>query len=90
MLYYRKGGKYKLNTEFYRQMLDKLRESECSKREFAKLTELHYATVIEFFDTKRIFRPLSVKTMSRIHRNLGISYEVMEDYNKQILKERGK
>ena len=79
-----------MNTEFYKVMLEKLRERECSKREFAKMTELHYATVIEFFDTTRIFRPLSVKTMSRIHKNLGISYEMMEDYNKEILKERGR
>ena len=79
-----------MNTEFYKIMVDKLRDSGCSKREFAKLCELHYATIIEFFDTNRIFRPLSVKTMSRIHKHLEIPYEIMEVYNKQILKERGK
>lgn len=78
-----------MNTEFYNIMLEKLRENECSKREFAKRIGLHYNTIIEFFDTNRLFRPFSVKNMSKLHKNLGIPYEVIEDYNKEILRERG-
>ena len=88
MIYYIHKEGYKLNTEFYRIMVEKLRENECSKREFAKRIELHYGTIIEFFDTNRLFRPLSVKNMSKIHNHLGISYDVMEEYNREILKER--
>ena len=79
-----------MNTEFYRQMLEIKRQKECSRRELAKECGLCHGTLIEFFNTEKPFRPLRDTTMAKIHNNLGISYEVMEDYNKQILEERGK
>lgn len=78
-----------MNTEFYEQMLSIKREREMSVRELAKECNLCHGTLIEFFNKKRPFRPLRDKTMARIHNNLGISYEVMEDYNNTIMKERG-
>lgn len=79
-----------MNTEFYKQLLAIKRERELSTRRLAKECGLCYATLIEFFDKDKIFRPLRDVTMAKIHNNLGISYEVMEEYNEQILKERGK
>lgn len=78
-----------MNTEFYRQMLHIKRQKECSIRGLAKECNLCYGTLIEFFNTDKPFRPLRDVTMAKIHNNLGISYDVMEDYNKYILTERG-
>lgn len=79
-----------MNTEFYEIMLNELRVREVSIRGFAKQIGLGYANLIEFFDKNRPFRPLSTKTMSKIHNQVGIPYDIMEEYNEIILKERGK
>lgn len=78
-----------MNTEFYKQMLTIKRHKECSIRDLAKECSLCYGTLIEFFNTEKPFRPLRESTMAKIHNRLGISYEVMEEYNKAILEERG-
>lgn len=78
-----------MNTEFYKQLLAIKREKELSIRGLAKECGLCYGTLIEFFNKDKIFRPLRDTTMAKIHNNLGISYEVMEEYNEQIMKERG-
>lgn len=77
-----------MNSEFYKQLLKIKREKEISKRELASIIGVSYAMIIEFFDTTKPFRVLSEKTMSKINNKLGIPYEVMEDYNNEILKER--
>ena len=78
-----------MNTEFYKQLLAIKREKELSIRGLAKECGLRYGTLIEFFNKDKIFRPLRDTTMAKIHNNLGISYEVMEEYNEEIMKERG-
>lgn len=78
-----------MNTEFYKQLLAIKREKELSIRGLAKECGLCYGTLIEFFNKDKTFRPLRDTTMAKIHNNLGISYETMEEYNKEILKERG-
>ena len=77
-----------MNSEFYKQLLKIKREKEISKRELASIIGVSYAMIIEFFDTTKPFRVLSEKTMSKINNKLGIPYEVMKDYNNEILKER--
>ena len=77
-----------MNSEFYKQLLKIKREKEISKRELASIIGVSYAMIIEFFDTTKPFRVLSEKTMSKINNKLGIPYEVMEEYNDEILKER--
>lgn len=77
-----------MNSEFYKQLLKVKREKEMSKRELANVIGVSYALIIEFFDTTKPFRVLSEKTMSKIHNKLGIPYEVMENYNEEVLKER--
>ena len=77
-----------MNSEFYKQLLKIKREKEISKRELASIIGVSYAMIIEFFDTTKPFRVLSEKTMSKINNKLGIPYEVMENYNNEILKER--
>ena len=77
-----------MNSEFYKQLLKIKREKEISKRELASIIGVSSAMIIEFFDTTKPFRVLSEKTMSKINNKLGIPYEVMEEYNNEILKER--
>ena len=79
-----------MNTELYNTLLNIKREKELSSREFAKEIGLSYALIIEFFDTDKPFRLLTDKTMAKIHNKLGIDYSIMEEYNKQVLKERSK
>jgi len=79
-----------MNTEYYKIMLDEMRQREMSIRGFAKFIGIGYASLIEFFDKNRPFRPLSIKTMAKIHNQVGIPYEIMEEYNDIILKEREK
>ena len=79
-----------MNTEFYEIMLNEMRTREVSIRGFAKQIGIGYASLIEFFDKDRIFRPLSNKTMAKIHNQVGIPYDIMEEYNEIILEERKK
>lgn len=78
-----------MNTEFYKQMLDKKRELECSTRQLAKKCGICYGTLSNFFNPNKENSPLRDVTMARINNKLGISYEVMEEYNKEVMKERG-
>lgn len=77
-----------MNTEFYKLMVNIKRSKECSIRSLAKECGLCYGTLIEFFNTEKPFRPLRETTMAKLNNRLGISYEVMETYNEEILKER--
>lgn len=76
-----------MNTEFYDMMLNIKRQKEISIRGLAKECGLCYGTLIEFFNKEKPFRPLNDVTMAKINHNLGIPYDVMENYNK-IIKER--
>jgi hypothetical protein len=76
------------NTEFYKTMFEIREEKECSIRGLAKECGLCYGTLIEFFNVDKPFRPLSDITMIKIHKNLGIDYEVMHDYNDVVINAR--
>lgn len=77
-----------MDTEFYKIMKEKLRDSELSISQFSKQCGLHRQTLIDFFNEGTKFRPLRNSTMGKIHRSLGIPYDVMDDYNREILKQR--
>lgn len=77
------------NTEFYKQMMLAKRSKEMSIRELATFCGLCYGTFIEFFNKDKPFRPLRDKTMAKINHNLGITYEVMEEYNALVMEKRG-
>lgn len=74
-----------MNTEFYRVMLKIKRDHEWSSREMAKACNLCYGTLIEFFNVNKPFRPLRDSTMAKINHAFDIPYEVMEQYNKEII-----
>lgn len=78
-----------INSRFYQEMTKVLNDRECSKRQLAFECGVNYLTFIRFFNPDYEFTPLSQKTKSRIHNHLGISYEVMDEYNEMVLKERG-
>lgn len=79
-----------MNTEFYNIMVNLKREKELSSRELAKEIGLSYALLIEFYNPNKPFRLLTEKSMAKIHNKLGIEYSIMEEYNKEILKERSR
>lgn len=75
-----------MNTEFYKQLLAIKREREISTRQLAKECNICYGTLIKFFNPDKEFCPIRDITMARLNNRLGISYEVMKDYNKAIEK----
>lgn len=77
-----------MNTRYYNEMVRILDDGEYSIRGLAKECGLCYSTLIEFFNVNKPFRPLSPRTKRKIHNRLGISYEIMDEYNSIILKER--
>lgn len=77
-----------MDTEFYNIMKEKLRASKLSITKFANLCGLHKATMVDFFSEKTRFRPLRNSTMGKLHESLGISYEVMEEHNKEVMNKR--
>lgn len=79
-----------MNTEFYSIMVDEMHKRSMSIREFAKFTGISYASMIEFFNVDKPFRPLQSKNKARIHNTVGIPYDIIDEYNDYILKERKK
>lgn len=77
------------NSRFYKEMVRILNEKECSKRQLAMECGVSYLTFVRFFNPNYEFKPLSQKTKTRIHNHLGISFEIMDEYNEMVLKERG-
>ena len=77
-----------MNTELYKQLVAAQRKHAVSRRKFAEMCGVSHGTFIDFFNVKKPFRPLSDRTMAKIHNAFGISYEVMEDYNNTIREER--
>lgn len=78
-----------VDCKFYKEMVRVLNEKECSKRQLAMECGVSYLTFIKFFNPNYKFQPLSPKTMARIHNHLGIDFDVMNEYNDLVLKERG-
>lgn len=78
-----------MNTEFYKQIISILREEGISGREFARRSGLSYGTTNDLLSPKRKFKPLRPATMGKIHKAFNIPYELMEEYNAEIEKERG-
>lgn len=75
-----------MNTEFYKQLLAIKREREISTRQLAKECNICYGTLVKFFNPEKEFTPIRDVTKARLHNRLGISYEVMDEYNKEIEK----
>lgn len=78
-----------MNTRLYKIIMDKLYESGLSKRDFARTYDIGHAWVIEFTNPDKPFRPLRTTSISKLHKNLDIDIEVLEEYNREVLQERG-
>lgn len=79
-----------VNTRLYKEMTKILNEKECSKRQLAKECDISYLTFVQFFNPNMIWKPFSQKLKSKLHNHLGISYDIIDEYNEKVLKERGK
>ena len=77
-----------METEFYKIMKEKLRESELSITKFAESCGICKATMVDFFSDNTPLRPIRNSTMGRIHKTLGIDYSIMEDHNKLVKEYR--
>ena len=75
-------------SEFYKEMVNIISERECSIRQLAKECGVSYLTFLQFFNPNTPFKPVSNKTKFKIHNHLGIGYDVMNEYNEMVLKER--
>jgi len=73
-----------MRTEFYDIMKEKLRESELSITKFAERCGICKATMVDFFADNTPMRPIRNSTMGRIHKVLGIDYDIMEKHNKEV------
>lgn len=78
-----------METELYQTLLKLLLESGWSKRKFSENYNIPHAWFIEFMNPDKPFRPLRIKTISLLYNTFGIPYNVIDDYNKWVLKERG-
>lgn len=76
-------------SRFYKEMVEIMQEKECSIRQLAFECGVNYLTFLQFFNPDTPFKPISNKTKFRIHNHLGIDYEVIDEYNKMVLEERG-
>lgn len=75
-------------SRFYKEMVKVMREKECSIRQLAMECGISYLTFLQFFNPNVPFKPVSNKTKFKIHNHLGIEYDVMDEYNDMVLKER--
>lgn len=75
-------------SRFYKEMVKVMSEKEYSIRQLAKECNVSYLTFLQFFNPNYPFKPLSSKTKFKIHNHLGIDYDVMDEYNELVLKER--
>lgn len=77
-------------SQFYKEMLQIKRDGEMSTRKLAEESGISHGTLIEFFNVNKPFRLMREETMARINHRLGISFEVMEEYNRLVLEKRNK
>lgn len=79
-----------VNTRLYKEMTKILNDKECSKRQLAQECGISYLTFVQFFNPNMIWKPFSPKLKSKLHNHLGISYDIIDEYNEKVMKERGK
>ena len=73
-------------STFERELYNKQIELEMSNTSFAKHIGMHRTWLVNFRNKNLPKRTLSRKTMAVLHNRLGISFEVMVEYNEQVSK----
>ena len=73
-------------SAFERELYNKQIELEMSNTAFAKHIGMHRTWLVNFRNKNLPKRTLSRKTMAVLHNRLGISFEVMVEYNEQVSK----
>jgi len=77
-----------METEFYKIMKEKLRESELSITKFAEKCGMCKSTMVDFFSESVPLRPIRNYTIGKIHKTLGIDYSIMEEHNRMVKEYR--
>ena len=73
-------------SNFEKELYNKQVELEMSTTAFAKHLGMHRTWLVNFGNKSLPRRKLSKKTMAVLHNRLGISFEVMVEYNEQVSK----
>ena len=75
--------------DFKEMMKQKKMELSMSNAQFAEYIGKHRSWVVALFNPNAIPRPLRETTMYVLHDKLKIPFEVMEEYNREVLESRG-
>lgn len=75
--------------KFVELMESKKRELAMSNTQFAEYIGKHRSWVVALFNPKAVQRPLRESTMCLLYEKLDIPFEVMEEYNREVLESRG-
>ena len=73
-------------STFEKELYNKQMELEMSSAAFAKYIGMHRTWLVNFRNKNLPKHQLSKKTMAVLHNRLGISFEVMVEYNEQVSK----
>lgn len=79
-----------IEYEFVKQLKAKQIQLEMNNSDFAKYIGMHRTWCINLYNKNLAKHPLSEQTMSKLYNRLGIDFDVMRDYNKQIIENRAK
>ncbi len=74
--------------EFEKQLRVKQLELEMNNLAFAKYIGMHRTWLINLYNNKITKHPLSKQTMAKLYNRLGIDFNIMLEYNNQIVKDR--
>ena len=75
-------------TRLYKEMVKVKQEKECSTRQLAVECGISYLTLVQFYNPDMPFKLITDKTKYKLHNHLGIPYEIIDEYNEILIKER--
>ena len=78
-----------LKYDFEKKLKEKQLEMQMNNVEFAAHLGMHKSWLLKLWSRTEPRHPLSEKTMSQIKNRVGIDYDVMLQYNEDIMRERG-
>ena len=74
--------------DFEKELNKKQVELELNNTAFANYIGMHRTWVMNLWNKNLPRHPLSKKTMAKLYNRLGISFDTMVAYNKQMLENR--
>lgn len=78
-----------LKYDFEKELKQEQLRLEMSSAEFAKHIGMHKSWLLKLWSATEPRHPLSEKTMALINNRVGISYDMMINYNEEVMRDRG-